>query len=120
MSDAKSKLSYMENTWDAVIDLTDETRPFPLPSLISLDIHREQGKPVDDDVEISDSRVIFKKITRDDIGSYSFSVTNYHLDDGSREVGTCASTFMMDVICKTVIHYCGMKIVIASMFHRWS
>ena len=100
----------MENTLVAIkFNLSDGVRPFPRPSRISLAIQRDQGKLIDDMVQISDSQVSFKKITRDDIGSYSFSATNYHLDDGSREVGTHASTFFVDVICKTAIHCCDMN-----------
>ena len=100
MINANNKVSYMENTYDVVMNLSDVVRPFPRPSRISLNIQREQEKTADDVIQICESRVIFNKITRHDIGSYSLSVTNYHLDDVSSEVGTSSSSFFTDVTCK--------------------
>ena len=100
----KDKVNCMESTHDAIVDLGDSAGTFPRPSRISLDIQRERGKTTEDNIWISESQVIFRELTREDIGNYSLSVTNYQPHNSPREVGTSSCAFFIDVTCKNY-HY---------------
>ena len=89
-----------ENSENVPINLLQEPTAYPQPSSF---MWRKDGQPVDSSrVSLSYSNATFAKVTREDDGVYTVSVTNFVIGSSTQQVGTDTGSFRLDVICKLI------------------
>lgn len=108
----KKNLEYtvVENKVGFILNLILDPLPFPTPTF-----HEWNTSNVN--VTLKNNGVDFDIVTRKHADIYSLTVSNYHLCDKTRLIGTDTGNFTLNVICKFLVHTTKGNINYAS-FHQ--